>query len=204
MLEFRRLRMPRLYDMTWQKPAPLVERRLRREVRERVDLDGSVVRPLDLAEVRRAVDDLVDEGVESIAVSLIHAYANPAHERAIGELLEREYPELWVSLSHRVLPIIREYERTSTTVLNAYVQPTVASYLRASGASSTAPGRRPAADHAEQYVTQPRRAAATAFNVLLTVNVAQVMPEPGICLMLFAGLGLVWFTARRRVVPQAA
>ena len=130
-LELRRLRMPRLYDMTWQKPPPVVERRLRREVPERVGVDGAVVRPLDVVATRREAQMLVDEGVEAIAVSLLHAYANPSHERAIGDLLEREFPGLWVSLSHRVLPIIREYERTSTTVLNAYVQPTVASYLGA-------------------------------------------------------------------------
>ncbi len=98
---------------------------------ERVDLDGSVVTPLDLAAVRRAVEALVAEGVESLAVSLLHSYANPDHERAIGALLAADFPDLWVSLSHRVLPVIREYERTSTTVLNAYVQPTVASYLQA-------------------------------------------------------------------------
>jgi N-methylhydantoinase A len=130
-LELRRLRMPRLYDMAWQKPPPVVERRLRREVPERVGVDGGVVRPLDVDAARREAQLLVDEGVEAIAVSLLHAYANPEHERAVGELLEREFPGLWVSLSHRVLPIIREYERTSTTVLNAYVQPTVASYLGA-------------------------------------------------------------------------
>ncbi len=130
-LELRRLRMPRLYDMTWEKPAPLVERYLRHEVPERVDLRGSVVIPLDLDAVRRCVAALVADDVESVAVSLLHSYANPAHERAIGALLADEFPKLWVSLSHRVLPVIREYERTSTTVLNAYVQPTVASYLQA-------------------------------------------------------------------------
>ncbi len=130
-LELRRLRMPKLYDMTWEKPAPLVERYLRREVPERIAIDGSVVVPIDLVAVRRAVEGLITEGVESLAVSLIHSYANPAHERAIGELLAADFPDLWVSLSHRVLPVIREYERTSTTVLNAYVQPTVASYLQA-------------------------------------------------------------------------
>ena len=90
-----------------------------------------MVAPLDLEAARHEAQALVDDGVEAIAVSLLHAYANPEHERAIGDLLEREFPGLWVSLSHRVLPIIREYERTSTTVLNAYVQPTVASYLGA-------------------------------------------------------------------------
>jgi N-methylhydantoinase A len=130
-LELRRLRMPRLYDMTWQKPAPLVPRYLRGEVRERVSLDGAVVTPLDMDDARRAAAALVAEGIDSIAVSLLHSYANPAHEKAIGAMLAEEFPDLWVSLSHRVLPVIREYERTSTTVLNAYVQPTVASYLQA-------------------------------------------------------------------------
>ena len=128
-LELRRLRIPKLYDMTWRKPAPLVERYLRREVIERVDIDGAVVTPLEHADLRRGVEELVAHGVESIAVCLLHSYSNPEHERAIGDLLSTEYPTLWVSLSHRVLPIIREYERTSTTVLNAYIQPSVASYL---------------------------------------------------------------------------
>jgi N-methylhydantoinase A len=130
-LELRRLRMPKLYDLTWEKPAPLVPRYLRREVSERVDIGGDVVAPVDLDLVRRSVDELVREGVDSIAVCLLHSYANPSHEQAIGAMLAAEYPGLWVSLSHRVLPVMREYERTSTTVLNAYVQPTVASYLTA-------------------------------------------------------------------------
>ena len=130
-LELRRLRMPKLYDVTWEKPAPLVPRYLRREVPERVDIKGDAVTALDLDAVRRSVAELVAEGVESIAVSLLHSYANPSHEQAIGAMLAADFPDLWVSLSHRVLPVIREYERTSTTVLNAYVQPIVASYLTA-------------------------------------------------------------------------
>src|SRR5262245_37812509 len=93
-LELRRLRMPRLYDMTWAKPAPLVPRRLRLEVPERVDVSGCVVTPLDPAAVRRAIRALVADGVESVAVSLLHSYENPAHERAIGELLAAEHPGL--------------------------------------------------------------------------------------------------------------
>ncbi|MDE0234600.1 MAG: hydantoinase/oxoprolinase family protein [bacterium] len=130
-LELRRLRVPKLYDVTWQKPEPLVERSRRLEVIERVGVDGKVVTALDLDDARQKVEALVDLGVESIAVSLIHSYANPSHETAIGEMLASEHPEVWASLSHRVLPVIREYERTSTTVLNAYVRPVVASYLEA-------------------------------------------------------------------------
>ena len=130
-LELRRLRVPKLYDVTWQKPEPLVERSRRLEVIERVGVDGKVVKAIDLDDAQKKVEALIELGVESIAVSLIHSYANPSHETAIGEMLAREYPEVWTSLSHRVLPVIREYERTSTTVLNAYVRPVVASYLEA-------------------------------------------------------------------------
>ena len=130
-LELRRLRVPKLYDVTWQKPEPLVERSRRLEVIERVGVDGEVVTALDLDDARRKVEALIELGVESIAVSLIHSYANTSHETAIGEMLAREHPDVWISLSHRVLPVIREYERTSTTVLNAYVRPVVASYLEA-------------------------------------------------------------------------
>jgi N-methylhydantoinase A len=129
-LELRRLRVPRLYDLFWDKPRPLVERALRLEIDERMDHAGQVLIPLDLAQAERAAEDLVAQGVQAIAVSLLHAYANPAHEQAIGDLLRRRWPHLCVSLSHEVLPIIREYERTSTTVINAYVQPLVAHYLR--------------------------------------------------------------------------
>ncbi len=130
-LELRRLRVPKLYDVTWQKPEPLAERSMRLEVMERVGVDGDVVTALDLEDARRQAERLIELGAESIAVSLIHSYANPSHETVIGEMLAREYPDVWISLSHRVLPVIREYERTSTTVLNAYVRPVVASYLEA-------------------------------------------------------------------------
>ncbi len=130
-LELRRLRVPKLYDVTWQKPEPLVERSRRLEVTERVGVDGRVVTALDLDDARQKVEELIALGVESIAVCLIHSYANSSHETAIGAMLASEYPDVWTSLSHRVLPVIREYERTSTTVLNAYVRPVVASYLEA-------------------------------------------------------------------------
>jgi N-methylhydantoinase A len=129
-LELRRLRVPKLYDLFWDKPRPLVERALRFEIDERIDHSGAVLVPLDLAQAERVAGQLVAAGVEAIAVSLLHAYANPAHEQAIGDLLRRRWPHLSVSLSHEVLPIIREYERTSTTVINAYVQPLVAHYVQ--------------------------------------------------------------------------
>ena len=128
-LEIRRLRMPRLYDLTWEKPVPLVERRLRLEVDERVSARGEVVRPLDLAGVEGALDRLLAEGIEALAVCLLNAYANPVHEERIAELVRRRSPGLPLSVSSEVLPEIKEYERTSTTVINSYVMPVVQRYL---------------------------------------------------------------------------
>jgi N-methylhydantoinase A len=128
-LEIRRLRMPRLYDLTWEKPAPLVERYLRQEVTERIDAHGAVQTPLNLADVEQALERLRREGIEALAVCLINSYANPAHEEQIKALVGRRAPELVACYSVEVLPEIREYERTSTTVINAYVMPIVRRYL---------------------------------------------------------------------------
>src|SRR4051812_6703831 len=122
-LEIRRLRVGRLYDLAWDKPKPLVPRRLRREVPERLDVSGQVVEPLDVEEAARVVEGLLEAGVESIAVSLVHAYANGDHERRIGDLIAERAPQVFLSLSHEVLPEIGEYERTSTTVVNSYIGP---------------------------------------------------------------------------------
>ena len=128
-LEIRRLRLPRLYDLGWEKPAPLVERALRLEVDERLDHNGAAVRHLDEASAREAIARLRAAGVAAVAVCLLHAYADPAHEARLGALAEALLPGVFVSLSHQVLPQIQEYERLSTTVINAYVGPVVARYL---------------------------------------------------------------------------
>src|SRR5205085_3055795 len=128
-LEIRNLRMPRLYDMSWTKPPPLVKRRLRTEVDERVNAEGGIDRPLDEASVERAVRFLVGEGVEAIAICLLHSYLNPAHELRVKEIAARLAPGLIICASAEVLPVINEYERTSTTVINAYVRPIVEHYL---------------------------------------------------------------------------
>lgn len=119
-----------IYDLFLSMPKPLVPRPWRIGIRERVDKTGRVLQPIDLAEVEAAADRLVQRGVQSIAVCFLHAFANPEHERAAGELLRRKYPHLAVSLSSEVLPEIREYERTSATAMNAYVQPLTQDYLR--------------------------------------------------------------------------
>ena len=128
-LEIARLRMPQLYNMDWDKPRPLVPRRLRFEIEERMDADGGIVQPLDPASVIAAVEKMRGQDVDSVAVCLLHSYMNAAHERAVMELLRQHAPELSISASHQVLPEIREYERTSTTVVNAFVKPVVDRYL---------------------------------------------------------------------------
>jgi N-methylhydantoinase A len=129
LLEIGRLRLSRLYDMDHRRPPPLVRRRWRLEVGERLDHRGEVVRSLDPASLEKAVDTLVEEGLEAVAVCLIHAYANPAHEREVGAAIRARAPHLHVTLSSEVLPEIREFERTSTAVANAYVMPVMDRYL---------------------------------------------------------------------------
>jgi N-methylhydantoinase A len=127
--EIGRSNRPDAYNLFFQRPEPLVPRRLRVEVDERMHARGHVLRALDEADVRAAIATLRAADVESIAVVLLHAYANPAHELRIGELIAAEYPGCKVSLSHQILREFREYERTSTTVLNAYIAPIVSSYV---------------------------------------------------------------------------
>jgi len=130
-LEIRRMRMHKLYDIHWEKPAPLVARHLRREVASRVDPRTGEDSPLDEAAVRAAVASLLDENVDSIAVCYLHAWRNGANERRTRDLIAEMAPGTFVSISSEVLPEIKEYERTSTTVINAYVQPVVTRYARA-------------------------------------------------------------------------
>lgn len=130
-LEIRTLRMPRLYDLGWTKPQPLVERYLRQVVDERVDHTGRIERALAPTDAERAVDALLAENVEAISICLLNSFANPAHEAMLRDTVARKAPQLPMSVSFEVLPEIKEYERTSTTVINAYVMPIVATYLRA-------------------------------------------------------------------------
>lgn len=121
------------YDIFIDKPKPLVPRECRFTVRERVDAKGQVVLALDESTVRGLTHHIREMGVQSVAVSLIHAYANPTHERRVREIIESECPGVVVSISSEVCPEVREYERTSTVTANAYVQPLMAGYLRRLG-----------------------------------------------------------------------
>jgi N-methylhydantoinase A len=129
-LELRRIRTPRLYAPLWRKPPPLVPRHRRYEVDERIGADGAVVRPLEEGSLERVIDAIRDSDVQAIAVCLLNAFVNPEHEQRIGERLREAFPGHFISLGTEVLPQIREYERTSTTVINAYVGPPVKAYLR--------------------------------------------------------------------------
>ena len=129
-LEIRRLRMPVLYDLRWRKPEPLVPRARRLEVVERVDHRGEIDTPLDLDQARESIRALLAADVSAIAICLLNAYANGVHERRLRELVREESSDVSVCLSSEVLPEIREYERTSTTVVNAYIAPMVERYIR--------------------------------------------------------------------------
>jgi 5-oxoprolinase (ATP-hydrolysing)/N-methylhydantoinase A len=128
-LELRRMRMPHLYDYFWTKPAPLVERRLRFEVAERMLADGTEEQPLDEASVRAVAARLREAEAESVAVCLLHAHRYPEHERRLGEILREELPGIPISLSSEILREQQEYERTATTVVNAYVRPLMSRYV---------------------------------------------------------------------------
>ncbi len=128
-LELRRNRVPKLYDLYYQKPAALVKRQLRLEVRERLNFRGEVLKPLETADVDDAVEKIGKAGVESVAVCLLHSYANPEHERYIGKVVREKLPNVILTLSCELLPEMKEYERTSTTVINGYVRPVVERYL---------------------------------------------------------------------------
>ena len=119
-----------LFDLRLTWPDPLVPRRLRREVPERVGHDGRVVTPLDPESTRAAVRDLVESaGIEALAICFLHSYANPVHEEAAGELARSEFPDLHVSRSAEVFGNMREYERWTTATMNAFTQPMFDRYV---------------------------------------------------------------------------
>ena len=128
-LEMRRGVRESFYDNKLTAPRPLVPRRLRLPVRGRIDHRGSELEPLSLDDVGQAVSVLQASGVDAVAISFMHAYANPAHEEAAAELVARRMPDAYLSVSSRVLPQVRFYERTSTTVLNAVVGPILRRYV---------------------------------------------------------------------------
>ncbi|MPZ58961.1 MAG: hydantoinase/oxoprolinase family protein [Rhizobiales bacterium] len=118
------------FNLFFHRPKPLIPRELTFEVAERINAKGAVLTPLDEAEVRGIIESLSALKVEAVAVCLLHAYASPEHERRIGAILRDALPDLFVTLSHEIIREYREYERTSTTALNAFVGPRVQTYLK--------------------------------------------------------------------------
>src|SRR5262249_20088229 len=146
-----------LYDLQIEKPQPLIRRRVIGEVTERVLADGSVRTPLDEADARRAIRELAARGVTTLAVCLLHAYLNPAHEKRLAALVAEEAPQLAVTLSDEAAPTSREHERTSTTVVNAYVMTAIRTYLRGLQAALATRGYR-----GRLFVMQSSGGVATA------------------------------------------
>lgn len=128
-LEIMRESKGDIYDFRWRKPKPLVPRHLRMEVPERLNFRGEVIEPLDEAEVEKATAYLRERGVEGIAIVFLYSFMNPVHEKRARDVVKACYPEAYVSVSHEILPEIREYERSSTTVIDAYLKPRMDQYL---------------------------------------------------------------------------
>jgi N-methylhydantoinase A len=118
------------FNLFFHRPKPLIPRELTFELTERINANGEVLIPLDGSEVEKLGADLAGLKIEAVAVCLLHGYANPAHERRVGEILRAAHPELFITLSHEIVREYREYERTSTTAINAFVGPRVQGYLR--------------------------------------------------------------------------
>ncbi len=133
---------PEAYNLLFHRHRPLVPRHLTFEVEERVMAGGEVRKPLRREDVVAACDALKAEGVEAVAVCFLHSYANPDHERTAGEIVRGSLPDAYVSLSHYILREYREFERTSTTAVNAYIGPTVGGYVRSLNSSLGAVGFR--------------------------------------------------------------
>ena len=129
-LEIGRIRMPDMFDLSWEKPKPLVSRRHRLEVAERLAADGTVIEPLSEASVIAAAEALIADGIEAIAIVFINSYRNPTHELRAEAILRARFPGLLVTTSCAVLPEMKEYERTSTTVVNAYLLAAMRKYLQ--------------------------------------------------------------------------
>ncbi|UOQ56451.1 hydantoinase/oxoprolinase family protein [Leucobacter allii] len=159
-----------LYDLLSPGPAPLVARKDRFEVAERIDRDGSVVTELDEEGVREAARSMSSRGISSVAVSFLYSYLNADHERRAAELIREEAPEISVSLSSEILPQTREYERTSTTALNAYLAPVCAPYLAhlTDQVQAWREGLQTWIMQSNGGVTTPQRAAEHPVNLLLS------------------------------------
>ena len=176
-LEIGRANRPDIYNMYYTKPKPFVPRYLRLEVEERVNYKGEVLTALKEADVRAAVEQLKHEGVQAIAVCLLHSYANPAHEIACGKIINELAAELPITLSHQITQEWREYERTSTAVLNSYIHPIARAYLDSLEGDLTAMGMQSQTLH----VMQSNGGSATfATGRISPINLVESGPVAGV------------------------
>jgi N-methylhydantoinase A len=176
-LEIGRANRPDIYNMYYTKPPPFVPRYLRLEAEERVNYKGEVLTPLNDADVRSAVEKMQAEGVQALAVCLLHAYANPRHELECGEIISEMAPDLPVTLSHQITQEWREFERTSTAVLNSYVHPIAQAYLDNLESDLTEMGMEGSALH----VMQSNGGSATfAAGRISPINLVESGPVAGV------------------------
>ena len=163
-LEIGRQRRAELYNPFFERPEPLIERRLRFTIEERMNFEGKVLKALDEEELRNIGREIEKEGVETVAVVFLHAYANPEHEKRAKAILQQQLPNTVLTASHEVNPEYREYERMSTTVVNSLLIPVVSTYLQKIGKKIEDMG-----DRAPLYIMQSKGGLAT-------VEVASTMP----------------------------
>lgn len=175
-LELARGNRPDLFNMVFEKPAPFIPRYLRREVTERVSYDGKVITPLCREDIERAVEYFKKEGVEAIAVCFINSYANEAHERETAAYVKELWPEVFVCPSVDITKEWREYERTSTAALNAYVMPAASSYIDRLGTRLDGD-----AVSGARYIMQSNGGTTTFAQAKLTpINVVESGPVAGV------------------------
>lgn len=175
-LELARGNRPDLFNMVFEKPAPFIPRYLRREVTERVAYNGEVLVSLNKDDIKTAVEYFKKEGVEAIAVCYINSYANESHERETAALVKELWPEVFVCPSVDITKEWREYERTSTAALNAYVMPTASSYIDRLGARLSEAGVQ-----ANRYIMQSNGGTTTFEQSKLTpVNIVESGPVAGV------------------------
>ena len=172
LLDLGRQRRPHLYDLQTDKPAALVPRDRRLEVRERLLHDGTVERQPDEDEVRAAARQLRDRGVEAVAVCFLYSFVDPAHEKMVARILGEEMDDAFITASHHVCPEFREYERLSTTVVNAFLGPVMKGYL-----SRLTPRLRYAGIHAAPHITQSNGGTIT-FETASALPVRAVLSGP--------------------------
>ena len=172
-----------VYDLQIEKPVPLIPRRFIGEVTERILADGTVRTELDEADARRAIRALAARGVTTLAICLLHAYLNPVHERRLAAIAAEVAPHVTVTLSHEVSPTFREYERTSTTVVNAYVMTAIRDYLRGLVTAMTGRGYR-----GRLFVMQSSGGIATA-EAMQRYPVRMIESGPAAGALMAAGYG---------------